>query len=64
MQGSVFEDLRDMCLEKLVEIGFDGYAIGSLSVGESKEQMLEVMNRLAPRLPELGAPVRDGGRRS
>ena len=32
-------------------IGFDGYAIGSLSVGESKEQMLEVMNRLAPRLP-------------
>ena len=41
-----------MCLEKLAGIGFDGYAIGSLSVGESKEQMLEVMNWLAPRLPE------------
>ena len=37
---------------KAVSIGFDGYAIGSLSVGESKEQMLEVMNRLAPRLPD------------
>ncbi len=52
VQGSVFKDLRDMCLEKLAAIGFDGYAIGSLSVGESKEQMLEVMNWLAPRLPE------------
>ncbi len=51
VQGSVFADLREMCLENLIEIGFDGYAIGSLSVGESKEQMLEVMNRLAPRLP-------------
>lgn len=64
VQGSVFMDLRDMCLERLAEFGFDGYAIGSLSVGESKEQMLEVMNRLAPGLPEpapryvmgLGAP--------
>jgi queuine tRNA-ribosyltransferase len=52
VQGSVFRDLRGMCLEKLVEIGFDGYAIGSLSVGESKEQMLDVMNRLAPLLPD------------
>jgi queuine tRNA-ribosyltransferase len=53
VQGSVFMELRDMCLEKLVEIGFDGYAIGSLSVGEPKEQMLEIMNRLAPLLPDL-----------
>ena len=52
VQGSVFKDLRDMCLEKLAGIGFDGYAIGSLSVGESKEQMMEVLNWLAPRLPE------------
>ncbi len=51
VQGSVFKDLRDMCLEKLAGVGFDGYAIGSLSVGESKEEMLEVMYRLAPRLP-------------
>ncbi len=52
VQGSVFKDLRDMCLEKLADIGFDGYAIGGLSVGESKEEMLEVINWLAPRLPE------------
>ena len=52
VQGSVFDELRDLCLEKLASIGFDGYAIGSLSVGESKEQMLEVMNRLAPLLPD------------
>ncbi|SPF47693.1 tRNA-guanine transglycosylase [Syntrophobacter sp. SbD1] len=52
VQGGVFKDLREMCLEKLAETGFDGYAIGSLSVGESKEQMLEVMNWLAPKLPD------------
>ncbi len=51
VQGSIFPDLREMCLEELVQIGFDGYAIGSLSVGESKEQMMEIMNRIAPRLP-------------
>ncbi len=52
VQGSVFNDLREKCLEKLLEIGFDGYAIGSLSVGESKPEMLAVMRRLAPALPE------------
>lgn len=52
VQGSIFKDLREMCLEKLVQIGFDGYAIGSLSVGESKEEMLAIMNWLAPLLPE------------
>jgi queuine tRNA-ribosyltransferase len=52
VQGSVFKELRQMCLEKLVEIGFDGYAIGSLSVGESKEEMLSVMRWLAPLLPD------------
>jgi queuine tRNA-ribosyltransferase len=51
VQGSVFKDLRIMCLEKLAEIGFDGYAIGGLSVGESKEEMLAVVNWLAPQLP-------------
>lgn len=51
VQGSVFPDLREMCLENLLRIGFDGYALGSLSVGESKEQMLEILNRLAPMLP-------------
>ncbi|MEN6439622.1 MAG: tRNA guanosine(34) transglycosylase Tgt [Syntrophobacter sp.] len=52
VQGSVFKDLREQCLEKLLAIGFDGYAIGSLSVGESKEEMFSVMRWLAPLLPE------------
>ena len=51
VQGSVFKELREQCLEKLVSIGFDGYAIGSLSVGESKEEMLSIMRWLAPLLP-------------
>jgi len=52
VQGSIFKDLREQCLEKLLAIGFDGYAIGSLSVGESKDEMFSVMRWLAPRLPE------------
>ncbi|MGC9966904.1 MAG: tRNA guanosine(34) transglycosylase Tgt [Syntrophobacteraceae bacterium] len=52
VQGSVFKNLRMACLEKLATIGFDGYAIGGLSVGEPKQEMLEVVNWLAPQLPE------------
>jgi len=48
IQGSVFPDLRKACLEQLATIGFDGYALGSLSVGESKEEMLAVMEALIP----------------
>jgi queuine tRNA-ribosyltransferase len=52
VQGSMFLDQRDKSLEALVEMGFDGYAIGGLSVGEPKEEMLKVMRHTAPRLPE------------
>ena len=51
VQGSVFLDLRTSCLEQLAEIGFDGYALGSLSVGEPKEEMLTVLEALTPALP-------------
>ncbi|MFO1325500.1 MAG: tRNA guanosine(34) transglycosylase Tgt [Burkholderiales bacterium] len=51
VQGGMHDDLRDASLAGLVDIGFAGYAIGGLSVGEPKEEMLRVMNRLAPRLP-------------
>jgi queuine tRNA-ribosyltransferase len=51
VQGGMFEDLRDESLARLCEIGFDGYAIGGLSVGESKEDMLRIQKHLAPRLP-------------
>lgn len=52
VQGSVFLDLRRRCLEGLMEIGFDGYAMGSLSVGESKEQMMEVLDVVTPLFPD------------
>lgn len=52
IQGSVHVDLREYCLERLVEMGFDGYALGSLSVGEPKEEMRRVMETLTPQMPE------------
>ena len=51
VQGGMHDDLRDESLAGLVDIGFDGYAIGGLSVGEPKEDMLRVLARTAPRLP-------------
>jgi queuine tRNA-ribosyltransferase len=51
VQGGMFADLRRESLEGLMEIGFDGYAIGGLSVGEPKEDMLAVLDTLAPQLP-------------
>jgi queuine tRNA-ribosyltransferase len=51
VQGSVYEPLRDESLAALVEIGFDGYAIGGLAVGEPKEAMLRILRHCAPRLP-------------
>ncbi len=51
VQGGMHEDLRDASLAGLEAIGFDGYAIGGLSVGESKEDMLRVLDHTAPRLP-------------
>jgi queuine tRNA-ribosyltransferase len=52
VQGSVYDDLRLECLERLGEIGFEGYAIGGLSVGESKEEMYRVTELVAPRMPQ------------
>jgi len=51
VQGASHLDLRRESLERTVEIGFDGYAIGGLSVGEEKPVMLEVIQAIAPRLP-------------
>jgi queuine tRNA-ribosyltransferase len=51
VQGGMFEELRDESLQGLVDIGFHGYAIGGLSVGEPKEEMLRVLAHVAPRLP-------------
>jgi queuine tRNA-ribosyltransferase len=51
VQGGMYEALRDASLAGLAEIGFDGYAIGGLSVGEPKEDMMRVLGHTAPRLP-------------
>ena len=52
VQGGMFEDLRSESLRNLQQIGFDGYAIGGLSVGESKEDMIRVLNHITPEMPE------------
>jgi len=51
VQGGVYEALRDESLAGLAAIGFDGYAIGGLSVGETKEEMRRILRHTAPRLP-------------
>ncbi len=51
VQGGMHEDLRDESLAGLVDIGFDGFAIGGLSVGEPKEEMARILAHTAPRLP-------------
>jgi len=50
-QGSMYEDLREESLAGLERLGFDGYAIGGLSVGEPKAEMYRVLEHMAPRLP-------------
>jgi len=52
VQGSIFHDLRKQCVEAIINIGFDGYAIGGLSVGEPKEEMFKIVNQTTPLLPE------------
>ena len=51
VQGGMYENLREVSLAGLVEIGFDGYAIGGLSVGEPKEDMVRVLDHLAYKMP-------------
>jgi queuine tRNA-ribosyltransferase len=51
VQGGVHEQLRDESLAGLKEIGFDGYAIGGLSVGEPRRDRLRVLGHTAPQLP-------------
>jgi len=52
VQGSVFPDLREACAKRLVEIGFDGYAVGGVSVGEPDQEMLQQVNATLPWLPQ------------
>jgi len=52
VQGGMYENLRDESLAELVNIGFDGYAIGGLSVGEPKQDMQRILEHTAPKLPQ------------
>ncbi|MCI0655095.1 MAG: tRNA guanosine(34) transglycosylase Tgt [Methylococcaceae bacterium] len=51
VQGGMYDELRHESIETLISIGFDGYAIGGLSVGEPKPEMQRVLDRLIPRMP-------------
>ena len=52
VQGGMYQDLRAQGVEALVDLGFDGYALGGLSVGEPKDAMLDVAAFTLPRLPQ------------
>ena len=52
IQGGLFNDLRIQSLKELLKIGFDGYAIGGLAVGESQKEMFSVLDDLKDNLPE------------
>jgi queuine tRNA-ribosyltransferase len=52
IQGGMYNDLRSRSLEGLLNIGFDGYAIGGLSVGEPKHLMMEALDHICPQMPD------------
>ncbi|MBI5206555.1 MAG: tRNA guanosine(34) transglycosylase Tgt, partial [Candidatus Firestonebacteria bacterium] len=52
IQGSIYKDLRMKSVEALIEIGFGGYAIGGLSVGEDRNTMYEILKYTVPIMPE------------
>ena len=52
VQGSTFEDLRRESVDALTDIGFDGYAIGGLAVGEGQEEMFRALDFTGPMLPD------------
>ncbi|MBI5116249.1 tRNA guanosine(34) transglycosylase Tgt [Candidatus Poribacteria bacterium] len=52
VQGATFRDLRIQCARELIDIGFPGYAIGGLSVGETPQMMYEIIDYVVDELPE------------
>ena len=51
-QGGLYKDLREESISKLIEIGFDGYAMGGLAVGESQSEMFKILNETIHLLPK------------
>jgi queuine tRNA-ribosyltransferase len=52
VQGGLFDDLRIESIKELINIGFDGYALGGLAVGETQNEMFEVLNNIKNYMPE------------
>ena len=52
VQGGVYDDIRRHCAEELVKIGFDGYAVGGVSVGEPEKFMYQAVEASVPYLPK------------
>ena len=52
IQGGMYPDLRDVSLKGLTDIGFDGFAIGGLSVGEPKDEMIKILEHTTPQMPQ------------
>lgn len=52
VQGGVYEDIRIFCAQELIKIGFEGYSIGGLAVGENKEDMFRIVKMLDRILPK------------
>ena len=52
VQGSTYEDLREISSKELIKIGFDGYAVGGLAVGEGQEVMFDVLDKTVHHLPK------------
>lgn len=51
VQGSTYPEIREICAQKLVQLGFDGYAIGGLAVGEPVDEMYRIVELCEPHLP-------------
>lgn len=52
IQGGLFEDLRQECMQRLMEMDFPGYALGGLSVGEKNDEMVSFLNSFTPKMPQ------------
>lgn len=51
VQGGLERDLREKCAQELITIGFDGYAVGGLAVGETEDEMMNILDAVCPILP-------------
>jgi len=60
VQGGMFKELRAESVDDLINIGFSGYAVGGLSVGEPKDMMLDIADFTLPMLPDSKTQVYDG----